>query len=365
MKKVRAIVGGLMLILVVVIGISYIQISLRKASAPPAPSRTPSLDAAPVRLYGLVEALDREVFVGPQQARRIERIFVQEGQEVSADQALCELEQEVEQQALDVAISRVKEFEGRLDLVLDELKSEMPLSGEGFAEKRALQVAVLQVRELEGQLNLVLDELKRKEPLARIGAASEEEYTQKCLEAELVRTQIATAKSRALLEYSQKSLEAALLRRQIDTAQAEVELKKRELNTLTLRSPIQGHLYKFDVRIGEHLTPQDYQRIVIGKPLKQVRIFVESFWLDRVRKGDGFQVHDAETIRNIGFGKIVAISEYVGARDFRTEDSLERLDTKYAQAILQVEGAATVPLGKLVLCVRENSLDEKTSPNSK
>jgi hypothetical protein len=55
----------------------------------------------------------------------------------------------------------------------------------------------------------------------------------------------------------------------------------------------------------------------------------------------------------------------VGARDFRTEDSLERLDTKYAQAILQVEGAATVPLGKLDLCVRENSSNETASTHSK
>jgi len=300
MKKVRAIAVFLFLILIVVIGISYIQISLRKASTPPAPSRTPSLDAAPVRLYGLVEPLDREVFVGPQQARRVERIFVQEGQKVSVGQTLCVLEQAVERQTLEVAISRVKEFEGRLDLILDELK--------------------------------------RKEPLSQTGAIPEVEYTQ-------------------------KSLEAELIRRQIKTNQAEIELRKRELDTLTLRSPIQGRLYKFDVRIGEQLTPQDYKRIVIGKPEKQVRLFVESFWLDKIRIGDVFQVQDAETMRNIGFGKVVAVSEYVGARDFRSEDTFERLDTKYAQAILQVEEAASVPLGKLVLCMRDNSHTEKASPD--
>lgn len=365
MKKIRTVVGLLLLVLVMVIGISYIQISLRKASAPPAPSRMPSLDAAPVRLYGLVEPLDREVFVGPQQARRVVRIFVQEGQEVSAGQALCELEQEVEKQALDLAISRSKEFEGRLDLILDELKTEMPLSGEGNTEKRALEVAVLRLRELEGRLDLVLDELDRKQPLSDVGAVSKLEHTQKSLEAELIRRQIATAKSQAVLEYSQKSLEAALLRRQINSARAEVELRKRELDTLTLRSPIQAYLYKFDVRTGEQLTPQDYRRIVIGKPLKQVRLFVESFWLDKVHKGDLFQVQDAETMRNIGVGKVIAISEYVGARDFRTEDSLERLDTKYAQAILQVEGTASVPLGKLVLCVRENGQAEIAPLDSK
>ena len=302
MKKVRAIAVFLFLILIVVIGIYYMQMSLRKASAPPAPSRTPSLDAAPVRLYGLVEPLDREVFVGPQQARRVERIFVQEGQKISAGQALCELEQAVERQTLEVAISRVKEFEGRLDLILDELK--------------------------------------RKKPLSQTGAIPEVEYTQ-------------------------KSLEAELIRRQIKTNQAEIELRKRELDTLTLRSPIQGRLYKFDVRIGEQLTPQDYKRIVIGKPEKQVRLFVDSFWLNKIRIGDVFQVQDAETMHNIGLGKVVAVSEYVGARDFRSEDTFERLDTKYAQAILQVEEAASVPLGKLVLCMRDNSHTDKASPDLK
>lgn len=352
MKNIRAIVGFLCLILVVVIGISYIQISLRKASSPPAPGRTPSLADAPARLYGRVEPIDREVFVGPQQARRVERIFVHEGQEVSAGQALCALEQEVERQALEVAVSRVKEFEGQLHILLDELKRELPFAGEGPNENRALRVAVQRVRELEARLDLILDDLKRKKPLSKTGAVSELEYTQKALEAELVRKQIATASSQAVIEYSQKSLEAVRLRRQIETAQAEVELRKRQLDILTLRSPIQGHLYKFDIRIGEQFTPQDYQRIVIGKPGKQVRLFVESFWLDRVRIGDVFQVQDAETMRPIGFGKVVAVSEYVGARDFRSEDTFERLDTKYAQAILQVEGTTSVPLGKLVLCTR-------------
>ncbi len=358
MKKVRAIVGLLLLILVVVIGLSYIQISLRKASAPPAPSRTPSLDAAPVRLYGLVEPLDREVFLGPQQPRRVERIFVQEGQEVAAGQVLCELEQKVERQALEVAKSRVTELEGRLNLVLDELNRVMPLSGQ-----QALQVAAQRVRELEGRLDLVLDELKRKQPLSHTGAVAELEYSQKSLEAELVRKQIATATSQAVIEYSQKSLEAELLRRQIETARAEVELRSRELEILTLRSPIQGRLYKFDVRMGEQLTPQDYRRIVIGKEEKQVRLFVETFWLDKVRMGDIFQVQDADTMRNIGSGRVVAVSEYVGARDFRSEDSFERLDTKYAQVILRVGKAASVPLGKLVLCVRAGNHTANKPPD--
>jgi len=200
--------------------------------------------------------------------------------------------------------------------------------------------------------------------LSKTGAVAAVEHSQRSLAAELVRREIATATAQAVIQYSQKSLEAEALGRQIETARAEVELRRRELDTLSLRSPVQGRLYKFDVRLGEQLTPQDYQRIVIGRPEKQVRVFVESFWLDRVRVGQAFRVQDAETLRTVGSGRVVAVSDYVGARNFRSEDAFERLDTKYAQAVLHMEGAASVPLGKLVVCVREDQASPNEPPGS-
>lgn len=359
MKKVRTIVVFLLVVLVFIVGLSYVRISLRKASAPPQPSLTPSLDDTPARVYGRIEPLGREVFVGPQQSRRVARVLVQEGQRVTLGQPLCELDASVERQALQLALSRVTEFEARLDLVLDQLKRKDSINGSGPGEAReALRVAVSRVREFEARLDLVLDQLKRKEPLSRIGAVSEQDYSQKSMEAELLRRQMATAKAEAEIEFSQKTLEAELLRRQIATAKAEVELKRCELDTLILHSPIEGFLYTFDVRLGEQLNPQDYQRIVLGKAEKQVRLFLESFWIDKVHIGDRFLVRDAETLQKVGIGKVVSVSDYVGARDFRTDDSLERLDTKYAQAILQLEEPRLIKLGNVVLCEHQN-LDTK------
>ena len=348
-------VGLLLVTLVVIVGLFYVQASLRRASAPPRPGPTPSLDDAPARVYGRVEPQGREVFVAPRQSRRVTRVLVQEGRNVGAGQPLCELDADVERQALQLALSQEREFEARLDLVLDELKRREPLTASGpVANQQALRVAVLRVREFEARLDLALDELKRAETLFRDGTVTEQDYIRASLEAELLRRQIATAKAEAEVEFSQKTLEAELLRKQIATAQAEVETKRRELDTLILRSPIEGFLYTFDVRLGEQLNPQDYQRIVLGKPEKQVRLFLESFWIDKVRAGDRFLVRDAETRREVGLGKVVSVSDYVGARDFRTDDSLERLDTKYAQAILQLEGATPVGLGKVVLCERQH-----------
>ncbi|MGC8989902.1 MAG: hypothetical protein ACP5MD_07260 [Verrucomicrobiia bacterium] len=50
---------------------------------------------------------------------------------------------------------------------------------------------------------------------------------------------------------------------------------------------------------------------------------------------------------------MTAISPYVGARDFRTEDRLERLDTKYGQVILRLDSASSLPINLQVLCEKQ------------
>jgi len=118
-------------------------------------------------------------------------------------------------------------------------------------------------------------------------------------------------------------------------------------------------VYKMDVRLGEQLTPQDYSRIVLGDREKQVRMFVEVFWMGRVRVGDRFAVREAESLRQLGTGRVVEVLPYVGSRDFRTEDRLERLDTKYIQVILELESPQDPAIGLLVLCERVEGDPEK------
>jgi multidrug efflux pump subunit AcrA (membrane-fusion protein) len=194
-------------------------------------------------------------------------------------------------------------------------------------DEDAVAVAESRAAELERRILLNEDTLRRNEKLAPTGAVSE---------SELVRTR----------------LTLKLEQQQLATARAETELRRCELDKLTLRSPIDGLVYKMDVRVGEQFTPQDYSRIVLGKREKQVRMFVEVFWMGRVRVGDRFAVREAESLRDLGSGRVIEVLPYVGARDFRTEDRLERLDTKYIQVILELETPQDLPIGLLVLCER-------------
>jgi multidrug efflux pump subunit AcrA (membrane-fusion protein) len=274
--KPKKIIIILSIILVVVVGLNYIRLSLEKASAPPQLGKAPSLNNVPVRVYGIVEPLGREVYLGPLQPKRVIEVALKEGDTVK----------------LMISESRLEE-----------------------AIKR---------------LAILHDDLVRKRELAR-------------------------GKTIAEFELSQVELQANLQEQQIETVRAEIEMQKAELAKLTLRSPIEGFVYKMDIRVGEQITPQDYSRIVIGKKEKQVRMFVEAFWLDRVKVGQRFIVKEAETLRDVDVGAILSISPYVGARDFRTEDKLERVDTKYGQAILQLDTNTQALIGMQVVCEKIES----------
>jgi RND family efflux transporter MFP subunit len=287
--KIRTLVGALLFILVAVVGGNYVLVSLRRSAKPPEPGRPPSLDDAPQRVYGLLEPLGREVFVGPLQSGRVVAVAVREGEDVEVGAVLVRLDDEVEAEALGVAESRVEEAVRRLELTRDDLR--------------------------------------RKRLLAEEAVISEFDVTR-------------------------AELQAKLEEQQIETARAEVALRRVQLGKLTLRSPIDGVASKMDVRVGEQITPQDYGRIVVGRREKQVRLFVETFWLGRIGIDQRFRVEDAETGREVGTGAVESVSPYVGARDFRTEDRLERLDTKYAQVILRLDGPTAAPIGLPVVCTR-------------
>jgi multidrug efflux pump subunit AcrA (membrane-fusion protein) len=283
----RKVIIILSIILVVIVGLNYILFSLRKASAPAQVGIAPSLDGTPIRVYGLVEPLGREVFSGPLQPKRVIEVPVKEGDVVKVNDVLARFDDDLEQQTLRIAESRLEEATRRLQLTQDNLR--------------------------------------RKRELALIKSISE-------------------------FELNQLELQAALQEQEIKTERAEVRLRNIELEKLTLRSPIAGIIYKIDIRVGEQLNPQDYSRIVIGKSAKQVRLFVETFWLNRITMGQRFRVLEAETMRDVGQGTVVAISPYVGTRDFRTEDRLERFDTKYGQAILQLDAQTPTRIGMQVVC---------------
>ncbi|MGB2696696.1 MAG: efflux RND transporter periplasmic adaptor subunit [Candidatus Zixiibacteriota bacterium] len=275
------------LTLIVVLGLFYIVINIKRSSPEMDAADSPVLSQAPARVYGTVEPEGREVFLAAPMTRQVIAIYVSEGDTLEKGQMLCTLENEVEKAQFAAALARV-------DL-----------------SRKALAISK--------------DKFIRNISLYKDKAITEYEYTQSKLKMEL------------------DSLD-------ILTAEKEAELDKAKLDQLDLKSPIDGIVYKFDVRLGESLPERDNSQIILGKPDLWVRLYVEAFWMERIKIGDAFQIKNAETNETIGTGTVISKTLYLGGKVFRTNDPYERFDTKYQEVILKLKlEGKNIPLGLSVL----------------
>ncbi|MBN2465705.1 efflux RND transporter periplasmic adaptor subunit [candidate division WOR-3 bacterium] len=241
----------------------------------------PEPAASRARIYGTIEPLGGPVYVAAGVPRSIVRIAVREGDTVKAGQTLVLLEGAVEEAQVRAALDRA-----------------------AAAEKAAA---------------LSRDAYQRAAGLFATKGVSEQDYRQ------------------ALLKAGLDSANAA-------AAEADAALARAQLEQLTLKSPVDGVVYKLDVQLGQTLAAGDDSRIIVGAAGQQARMFVESFWLGRLKVGASHKVFDSETNRELGTGRVVSLSPYVGGRTVRTDDIRERFDAEYQIAVLELDTAG-LPLG--------------------
>jgi len=278
-----------LLITVIIIGgiLSFIVYSFVTSSPPPKAVQPPLLGGSPARVYGTVEPAGREVLVSPPVTKEVIQIYVKEGDKVKQGQKLCSLDNDVELSQLRLAETKIETTQSSLEISRDDMR--------------------------------------RKKNLYDEKVDSEYGYTQ----------------SRLQVELDLSNLRVAL---------KEAELARTRLEELQLKSPIDGMVYKFDVRIGETLAAGDNSRIILGSPDLWVRFFVESFWLDRIAVGARYNIFHSETGEPLGSGEVIYKAPYVGRRDFRTEDTQERFDTKFQEVVLSLNSEKPhIPIGLSVV----------------
>ena len=278
---------SIVLITMCIAGLIFILSSLKKSSAPPQVAPPQKLADAPMRLYGMVEPEGREVLVGPTMSKRVVEVFVKEGDAVKTGQRLCTLDSNVEQEQVNLAEARM-----------------------ALAQK---------------SLELSNDDLNRTRGLYAKQVDSEYKFTQ-------------------------ASLQNAMELRRLKVAGSELDVTKAKFEETVLRSPIDGVVYKFDVRIGETVQAGDNSKIILGATQLWVRLAVESFWKDRVKADAVFKVYDSETRQYLGTGSVVRRVPYMGRRNYRTEDLQERFDTKFQDVILGLKpDRENIPIGLSVV----------------
>jgi membrane fusion protein (multidrug efflux system) len=265
----------------------FIVFALSRSAPRPQSAEPVAPDSVPARVYGRLEPLGGEVFVSAPLSREVTAIRAQQGDRVNAGDVVVRLEQSV--------------------------------------ENAAAQAAEAQVRAAGTAFELSRDARERNRVLFDKQGISDYEFRQFRLQAEL------------------DSLNLVAAQRRAEQAQAALEL-------LTLRAPVDGLVYKLDLRLGQTLLAGDNTSIILGRPGYQARLYVESFWLGRVEEGTSLVLRDAESLDEIGRATVVRKAPYLGTRQVRTEDNRVRLDVEVQEVIAELdEPGGDLPIGLYVL----------------
>jgi multidrug efflux pump subunit AcrA (membrane-fusion protein) len=283
--------AGFALVFLVVGGLSaFIVSTIASVNRGSPPAEPPDPLTAPVRVYGWVEPEGGEVRLSLPGGRKLITAHVREGDRIRRGQKLCTFDNSVEEAQLNVALAR--------------------LAG----SRKTAEIS--------------LDELNRKKKLFDASAISEFDY---------------------LTVLGKKEIDEI----NVEVADREVELASAQLDRLTITSPLDGVVYRFDLRIGESYSDGDDTRILLGSRGLQVRLFVEVFWIGRLKPEDSYAVFNSETGEQVGTGTIISQSLALGPKTIQSEDPQERQDTSFQEVLLSLQTSrAHVPIG-LTVVVRQ------------
>jgi multidrug resistance efflux pump len=186
-------------------------------------------------------------------------------------------------------------------------------------------------------------QLQRIEKLSGTGAATPEELDRARLTAaaEAASARAAEARARGVDE-GFRSEDIATARAQVEAAEGKLEQARAALERRYVRAPFAGEILQVKSRIGEYYTPGTSEPLmVLGDTSKlRVRMDVDERDIGRVRTGaKGFATADSFPGKHFA-GKVVEIGRRMGRKNIRTDDPVERIDTKVLEVVLELEQAS-------------------------
>lgn len=261
----------------------------RQAQAPEPASdfRQPLGSTTVISGQGIVEPADREVKVGSRVPGLVQKIWVNEGDQVVLGARLLDLASGAEAAAVAAA-------------------------------KADLDAAI-------ARLGISSVSAKRADQLAAEGLISREEHDRSTSQANIDRAGVDQARSR------------------LSEAQA-------RLAQLSIKAPSAGTILKLSVRAGEYYSPDGGASLVtLGNLSKvRVRLDIDERFIGSVFVGQpGYAV--AEAYDRKFTGKVVEIAQRMGRKNQRTDDPTERIDTKIREVVLELDNAGDLVPGLRVI----------------
>jgi multidrug resistance efflux pump len=297
---------------------------------------------------GIVEPADRETRIGAAVPGRIAQILVKEGDRVAAGATLLELDDDPERAALAAAESELAVAQATLARTLRGLRAE---------DLRAL------VADAEAAKARALSSAKVAERTDRVAATGavtgdEQDRARRQAEADHAAFEAADARRLAGINGSRRE-DIAIADAQAHAALARRDQARASLERLHVRAPIDATVLQVKTRVGEYYNTQGTDPLLVLGDLRvlKVRMDVDERDVAKVMLGAAaYVVLNAEPDKHLA-GTVAEIGHRMGRKNVRTDDPVERNDTKILEVVLQLaeSTAALVPGIRVTAYVRAPS----------
>ena len=288
---------------------------------------------------GVVEPAQRETKVAGQVTAVIKQVLAKEGQMVKQGDLLVQLDNGVELAALQSAEADVAAERATLSRTTKGLR----------IEDRDAVNAEAQAAKARAELSASV--LGRTEQLAKTGAATPDELERSRRQAQQdTATFKATDARLRAAEAGSRGEDIAFQRARVLAAEARLAQAKAQLERLAIRAPLDGEVLQVKVREGELYTFQGNEPLVVMGDTRTLRVRMDVDERDVARVINGAAAYvTADAFGATKFpGKVVEVARRFGRKNIRTDDPVEKNDTKILEVVIQLDSNEKLVPGQRV-----------------
>lgn len=287
---------------------------------------------------GVVEPAGEETQVSSEVAGRVSAVLVKEGDQVAAGAVLVQLEDASERANVAVAEAQLEAARVTRDKVKRGSRDE------------DVRRAIAQAREAEARASLSRGIFDRTKRLGDGGSATEDEVdrARRASEADAFAAKAADANKAAIVNGS-RAEDIAEAEAQVRIAEARLAEATARLEQRSVRAPIAGEALQVKVRAGEYLQPGTAP-VVLGDTRKlMVRIDVDERDYARVAVGAPVKVSARAFGATMFAGTVHSLGRRMGRKNLRTDDPVERNDTKILEVLVALDDFKGLVVGQRVI----------------
>ncbi len=297
---------------------------------------SPKPVAALISAAGRVEPVSEEFRIASELDGKLKEVLVDEGQAVRRGQVIAMLMNGDYEARVSLAQAAIREREAELERLKNGSRAE---------ERRE---SAAQVREAEAVLRNASIERERRRDLLAKGAISRMEFESFEKEFFVAKSRAeAVGERRALVEAPSRFEDIKRTEAEVDRAKAQLREAQALLAKTIIYSPVDGVVLRRLLKRGESVAANGSTTIVTLGDLSRLRVRVEVDEADVSHLAVGQAAYvTASAYGDRRFtGKVSRVGKILGKKQIRSDDPVERVDTKVLETLVDLEANVSIPVG--------------------